>query len=223
MAGTGDGRRTRPARGRAGGSAQRAAAARPCRPWGGRRSSRLCQIPGRLLVRAFVSSVVDRRVHQGGFGGNTLRLTAADGTIELVEGGGGRPCLAGLHHLGISVTSLERSLRLYCEAVGADLLVGPNDGTSPSFRFGLSGELRHTVEVALRQVCGWPGIRPAPIRARPGPPLEPDEFQPPPNPEFDQMRSTASNAAARLQQPRHPAFAKQHPAEAAGPRKFPHE
>ncbi|WP_255397814.1 VOC family protein [Mycobacterium sp. 852002-51163_SCH5372311] len=45
----------------------------------------------------------------------------------------GRPPLAGLHHLGISVTSLDRSLRFYCDVVGADLLVPPNNGTSPSF------------------------------------------------------------------------------------------
>ena len=45
----------------------------------------------------------------------------------------GRPCLAGLHHLGISVANLERSMRFYRDVVGADLLVGPNDGTSPSF------------------------------------------------------------------------------------------
>jgi glyoxylase I family protein len=45
----------------------------------------------------------------------------------------GRPRLAGLHHLGISVANLERSVRFYRDVVGADLLVGPNDGTSPSF------------------------------------------------------------------------------------------
>jgi glyoxylase I family protein len=44
-----------------------------------------------------------------------------------------RPHLAGLHHLGISVANLERSMRFYRDVVGADLLVGPNDGTSPSF------------------------------------------------------------------------------------------
>jgi len=31
------------------------------------------------------------------------------------------------------VTNLQRSVRFYCDVVGADLLVGPNDGTSPSF------------------------------------------------------------------------------------------
>ena len=45
----------------------------------------------------------------------------------------GRPRLAGLHHLGISVANLDRSVRFYRDVVGADLLVGPNDGTSPSF------------------------------------------------------------------------------------------
>jgi len=45
-----------------------------------------------------------------------------------MERGGGRPSLAGLHHLGISVTDLERSLRFYCDVVGADVLV--DDATS---------------------------------------------------------------------------------------------
>ena len=33
--------------------------------------------------------------------------------------------------------------------------------------FGGHGDLRHTVQVALRQVCAWLGIRPASTRARP--------------------------------------------------------
>jgi glyoxylase I family protein len=41
--------------------------------------------------------------------------------------------LAGLHHVGLSVTSLEHSLRFYCDVVGAQLLGAPNDGTSPAF------------------------------------------------------------------------------------------
>ena len=31
------------------------------------------------------------------------------------------------------MTNLQRSVRFYCDVVGADLLVGPNGGTSPSF------------------------------------------------------------------------------------------
>jgi glyoxylase I family protein len=50
-----------------------------------------------------------------------------------VDKGGVRPRLAGLHHLGISVTNVDRSLRFYRDVLGADLLVEPNDGTSPSF------------------------------------------------------------------------------------------
>ena len=50
----------------------------------------------------------------------------------------GRPRLAGLHHLGISVANLDRSVRFYRDVVGADLLVKPNDGTSPSFTGRLS-------------------------------------------------------------------------------------
>lgn len=50
-----------------------------------------------------------------------------------MESGSDRPRLAGLHHLGISVINLERSVRFYCDVVGADLLVEPNEGTRPSF------------------------------------------------------------------------------------------
>ena len=50
-----------------------------------------------------------------------------------MDSGRDRPRLAGLHHLGISVTNLERSMRFYRDVVAADLLVGPHDGTSPSF------------------------------------------------------------------------------------------
>ena len=50
-----------------------------------------------------------------------------------MDSGRDRPRLAGLHRLGISVTNLERSMRFYRDVVGADLLVGPHDGTSPSF------------------------------------------------------------------------------------------
>jgi glyoxylase I family protein len=57
----------------------------------------------------------------------------ANGTIYLVDNDCDRPRLAGLHHLGISVTNLERSMGFYRDVVGAELLVGPHDGTSPSF------------------------------------------------------------------------------------------
>ncbi|WP_156623087.1 VOC family protein [Mycobacterium sp. 1164966.3] len=50
------------------------------------------------------------------------------GTIWLVDNAHDRPRLAGLHHLGISVTNLDRSLRFYCDVVGANLLVPPNRG-----------------------------------------------------------------------------------------------
>ena len=44
-----------------------------------------------------------------------------------------RPHLVGVHHLGFSVTNLERSIRFYCDVVGADLWREPYDGDSPSF------------------------------------------------------------------------------------------
>jgi glyoxylase I family protein len=41
--------------------------------------------------------------------------------------------LAGLHHLGISVTGLDRSIRFYCDVLGADLLLA--DTTESERRF----------------------------------------------------------------------------------------
>src|ERR1700744_1610227 len=43
--------------------------------------------------------------------------------------------------------------------------------------FGRYQDLGHTVQVALRRVCAWSGIRRAPKRARPVPSLERDEFR----------------------------------------------
>lgn len=51
----------------------------------------------------------------------------------------------------------------------------PTDVDDPGF--GRSGDLGHTVQVALRQVCAWPGTRPAPTRARPATSLERDRFR----------------------------------------------
>jgi hypothetical protein len=53
-------------------------------------------------------------------------LKAADGTISPVESESACPRHAGLHHLGISVTNLDRSIRFYCDVLGADLLRGYN-------------------------------------------------------------------------------------------------
>jgi hypothetical protein len=41
-------------------------------------------------------------------------------------------------------------------------------------RFGRYRDLGHTIQVALRRVYAWSGIRPAPKRARPVPSLERD-------------------------------------------------
>jgi glyoxylase I family protein len=38
-----------------------------------------------------------------------------------------------VHHLGFSVTNLERSIHFYCDVLGADLWREPYDGDSPSF------------------------------------------------------------------------------------------
>jgi glyoxylase I family protein len=42
---------------------------------------------------------------------------------KLVEGDSTRPRLAGLHHFGISVANVERSIRFYCDVLGADVLM----------------------------------------------------------------------------------------------------
>jgi glyoxylase I family protein len=42
---------------------------------------------------------------------------------KLVESDSTRPRLAGLHHFGISVANLERSILFYCDVLGADVLM----------------------------------------------------------------------------------------------------
>jgi len=46
-----------------------------------------------------------------------------------------RPRLAGLHHFGISVANLERSIRFYCDVLGADLLVADTPEGEDQRRF----------------------------------------------------------------------------------------
>jgi glyoxylase I family protein len=52
-----------------------------------------------------------------------------------VESDSRRPRLAGLHHFGISVASLERSIRFYCDVLGADLLVADTPEGEDQRRF----------------------------------------------------------------------------------------
>jgi glyoxylase I family protein len=63
--------------------------------------------------------------------------------------GSARPRLAGVHHLGISVSSLERSMRFYRDVLGATLLVKPNDGTRSSFsgRVAIFGLGEHILDI----------------------------------------------------------------------------
>jgi glyoxylase I family protein len=45
----------------------------------------------------------------------------------------GRPQLVGVSHLGISVANIDRSLRFYCDVLGALLVRPPYSGDSRSF------------------------------------------------------------------------------------------
>ena len=67
-----------------------------------------------------------------------------------------------------------------CCGVDAYLLWSKNARprrVDPVGGFGRYRDLGHTVRVALSQVRAWPGIRPAPKRARPVPILERDQFR----------------------------------------------
>lgn len=52
-----------------------------------------------------------------------------------MEGESTRPRLAGLHHFGISVANLERSMRFYCDVLGADVLVAETPEGEDQRRF----------------------------------------------------------------------------------------
>jgi glyoxylase I family protein len=53
----------------------------------------------------------------------------------LVESESTRPPLAGLHHFGISVADVERSIRFYCDVLGADLLLAETPEGEDQRRF----------------------------------------------------------------------------------------
>ncbi|MGA8251186.1 MAG: VOC family protein [Mycobacterium sp.] len=44
-----------------------------------------------------------------------------------------QPRITGAHHMGSSVRNLDRSIRFYCDVLGAALVREPYDGDSPSF------------------------------------------------------------------------------------------
>jgi glyoxylase I family protein len=44
-----------------------------------------------------------------------------------------RPQQVEMSHLGFSVTDLDRSIKFYCDVLGAELVRAPYDGDSPSF------------------------------------------------------------------------------------------
>lgn len=50
-----------------------------------------------------------------------------------VESGLRHPPIGGAHHFGFSVRDLDRSIRFYCDVLGASLVRPPYDGDSPSF------------------------------------------------------------------------------------------
>jgi catechol 2,3-dioxygenase-like lactoylglutathione lyase family enzyme len=62
----------------------------------------------------------------------SVRIAAA-GIIEAVDSKVGHPQIAGVHHMGLSVRDLDRSIRFYCDVLGAALFREPYDGNSPSF------------------------------------------------------------------------------------------
>jgi glyoxylase I family protein len=45
----------------------------------------------------------------------------------------GHPRIGGAHHFGFSVRDLDRSIRFYCDVLGADLIRPPYAGDNPSF------------------------------------------------------------------------------------------
>jgi glyoxylase I family protein len=62
----------------------------------------------------------------------SVRVAAA-GIIDAVDSKVGHPQIAGAHHMGLSVRDLDRSIRFYCDVLGAALFREPYDGNSPSF------------------------------------------------------------------------------------------
>jgi glyoxylase I family protein len=54
-------------------------------------------------------------------------------TIYGVATDADRPQVAGVHHLGLSVTDLDRSTAFYCDVLGAHLVRAPYDGDNQAF------------------------------------------------------------------------------------------
>ncbi|OBK73621.1 VOC family protein [Mycobacterium sp. 1274761.0] len=61
------------------------------------------------------------------------RRWIAGGMISDVAKTSTPPQLQGLHHLGLSITDIERSVRFYCDILGATLLIA--DASEPDRRF----------------------------------------------------------------------------------------
>lgn len=83
-----------------------------------------------MLLATLIAYVI---ADDGGANPSCRCRTAAAGIINAVNNKIGHPQIAGLHHMGLSVRDLDRTIQFYCDVLGAALFREPYDGDSPSF------------------------------------------------------------------------------------------